>query len=186
MAVRGTGALILGLVAILGTTATVRALEKVAQNTAPPAQAAQQDVARGSVTNLPVPRFVSLKAAEGNLRRGPGLGHRIDWVLKRRGMPLEITAEYGHWRRVQDQDGASGWIHYALLSGERTVLVEEDMVALRAKPDDKAAIDARAEFGVIGTLGACTIDWCRISSDGLSGWVPKKVLWGVGADEIRK
>ena len=43
---------------------------------------------RGPVTNLPLPRFVSLKANEGNVRRGPSLSHRIDWVFKRRDMPL--------------------------------------------------------------------------------------------------
>ncbi len=47
---------------------------------------------RGTVTNLPLPRFVSMKASEGNVRRGPSLSHRIDWVYKRRNMPLQITA----------------------------------------------------------------------------------------------
>ena len=46
---------------------------------------------RGQVTNLPMPRYVSLKAAEGNVRRGPSLTHRIDWVFQRRDMPLRIT-----------------------------------------------------------------------------------------------
>ena len=62
--------------------------------------------ARGPVTNLPLPRFVSMKASEANVRRGPSLTHRIDWVFKRRGMPLEVTAEFGHWRRVRDHDNA--------------------------------------------------------------------------------
>ena len=39
-----------------------------------------------------------------------------------------ITAEYGHWRRVQDRDGAGGWMHYTLLSGVRTAIVEADML----------------------------------------------------------
>ena len=69
-----------------------------------------------------------MKAAEGNVRRGPSLTHRIDWVFKRRGMPLQITAEYGNWRKVQDRDGAGGWVHYALLSGVRTVLIESEML----------------------------------------------------------
>ena len=67
---------------------------------------------RGSVTNLPLPRFVSLKSSEVNVRRGPSLTHRIDWVYKRRDLPVEVTAEYGHWRRVRDRDGAGGWVHY--------------------------------------------------------------------------
>ena len=63
----------------------------------------------GPVTNLPMPRFVSMKASEGNVRRGPSLSHRIDWVYKRRNMPLMIVGEYGHWRQVRDRDGVGGW-----------------------------------------------------------------------------
>ena len=55
--------------------------------------AAMAEENRGPVTNLPIPRFVSLKASEGNVRRGPSLTHRIDWVFTRRDMPLEITGE---------------------------------------------------------------------------------------------
>lgn len=140
---------------------------------------------RGPVTNLPLPRFVSLKASEGNVRRGPSLSHRIDWVYKHRGVPLQITAEYGHWRQVRDRDGAGGWIHYSLLSGVRTVLTQEDMLPLRRAPTPDSTVLALAELGVIARLGACKPDWCRISTGGLSGWVPKSALWGVDAGELR-
>jgi len=141
---------------------------------------------RGPVTNLPMPRFVSLKAAEGNVRRGPSLSHRIDWVFKRRDMPLEITAEHGHWRRVRDRDGQGGWVHYSLLSGVRTVIVERDMLALFAKPDPKTRENARLEMGVIARLGKCGPQWCRLSVDGRRGWARKDTLWGVLPDEIRE
>ena len=140
---------------------------------------------RGTVTNLPLPRFVSLKAAEGNVRRGPSLSHRIDWVFRHRDMPLKVTAEFGNWRRVEDSDGQGGWIHYSLLSGTRTVIVEQDGVALRNKPDAAASIVAEAERGVIAELGECAPDWCKIAAGGESGWAMKADLWGVGADEIR-
>lgn len=139
---------------------------------------------RGPVTNLPIPRFVSLKASEGNVRRGPSLTHRIDWVFKQRNMPLMITAEYEHWRRVSDHDGAGGWVHYSLLSGKRTVLVEEDMLGLRTRPDDKAPIRAQLEAGVVADLGKCIADWCQLEADGYQGWARKTAVWGVGADEI--
>ncbi len=147
---------------------------------------AQTPLQRGSVTNLPIPRYVSMKAGEGNLRRGPSLGHRIDWVLKRRNMPLQVIGEHGHWRRVRDQDGAAGWMHYALLSGVRMVIVQEDMAPLRAKPEPEAAIKARAELGVVAKLGDCTLDWCQIASGGQKGWTEKTVLWGVDPEEIRE
>lgn len=142
-------------------------------------------VQRGAVTNLPLPRYVSLKGNEGNARRGPSLSHRIDWVFRHAGMPLRVVAEFGHWRRVEDKDGAGGWVHYALLSGVRTAIVTQDMVELRTRPHIDSEIRARAEAGAIVRLGECEPDWCRVTGGGQRGWVPKTALWGVDADEIR-
>lgn len=196
---RGTGCVALGAMrgmAVLGVLSLpVAAAGPVAAqgggDQAPPVaqiirvQSAADGVIRGPVTNLPVPRYVSLKGSEGNARRGPSLSHRIDWVFRHAGMPLRVVAEFGHWRRVEDKDGAGGWIHYALLSGVRTALVTQDMVDLRARPASDADIAARAELGAIVRLGECNRDWCRISGGGQRGWVPKSAIWGVDPDEIR-
>ncbi len=139
----------------------------------------------GPVTNLPLPRYVSLKATEGNVRRGPSLTHRIDWVFKRRDMPLRITAEHGHWRRVEDRDGMGGWVHYTLLSGVRTVIIEKDMLTLHARPEAEAPIVAAFEAGVIARLGKCGPEWCQLRAGGYKGWAPKSRYWGVGAQELR-
>jgi SH3-like domain-containing protein len=140
---------------------------------------------KGKVTNLPLPRFVSLKTSEGNVRRGPSLTHRIDWVFKRRSMPLRVTAEHGHWRRVEDRDGLGGWVHYSLLSGARSVIVDKDLLTLRTRPDTKAPETAALEIGVVARLGKCNLEWCRLTSGGYKGWVPKTHIWGVSPDEIR-
>lgn len=139
---------------------------------------------RGPVTNLPIPRFVSMKASEGNVRRGPSLTHQIDWIFKRRDVPLVITAEHGHWRRVEDRDGAGGWVHYSLLSGTRTAIVERDMLDLLAKPSKGALVVARLELGVIARIEECGADWCRMNTNGYRGWARKEALWGIGTDEI--
>lgn len=144
-----------------------------------------RDPNRGPITNLPLPRYVSLKGGEGNARRGPSLSHRVDWVFRHAGMPLRVVAEFGNWRRVEDQDGAGGWVHYALLSGVRTAIVQADMLELLAKPDPRANVVARAELGAIVRLHECVKDWCRVSGGGEKGWVPKTAIWGVYADEIR-
>jgi len=146
--------------------------------------AAAQD--RGPVTNLPLPRYVSMKAAEGNVRRGPGLTHKIDWIFKHRDMPLEITAEHGHWRRVRDIDGAGGWMHYTLLSGVRTVIIQQDLMPIFAKPDAGTQVNAHLELGVVARLGECDPTWCRLTADGHRGWALKDALWGVGEDEVRQ
>ena len=140
---------------------------------------------RGSVTNLPIPRFVSMKTDEGNVRRGPSLTHRIDWVFKHEDMPLQIIAEHGHWRRVIDIEGQGGWMHYSLLSGVRTALIQADETRIRVQPNDAAAAKAFAERGAILRLGECDADWCNVSSGRLRGWVRKTEIWGVFATEIR-
>ncbi|OYW58693.1 MAG: hypothetical protein B7Z10_12620 [Rhodobacterales bacterium 32-66-7] len=169
-----------GLV-LLAQTAPAQESAPATASDAPPAATCQPDV--GCVTNLPLPRFVSLKGSEGNARRGPGLTHRIDWVFTREGMPLMITAEYENWRRVEDSEGAGGWVHYALLSGVRTVLVTRDMAEIRDAPNESALLVAQAEVGVIGRVLTCRDDWCRIAMDGQRGWMHKSTIWGVGADE---
>ncbi len=141
---------------------------------------------RGRVTNLPIPRYVSLKTDEGNVRRGPSLSHRIDWVFTRRNMPLEVTDEYGHWRRVRDRDGQGGWVHYSLLSGVRHVIIERDLTPLHVKPDADSPVNAYAEAGVVARLEDCTLDWCRVEAGTSEGWATKGTLWGVEPEEIRE
>jgi len=139
----------------------------------------------GSETKLPIPRYVSIKASEANARRGPSLTHKVDWVFQRKDLPVRVTGEYGHWRRIQDMDGAGGWVHYSLLSGVRTVVVQEDLLAVHAHPDPSAQVRARLERGVVARLGKCDPTWCRVTTAGYRGWVPRAALWGIGADEIR-
>ncbi len=139
---------------------------------------------RGPITKLPLPRYVSMKANEANVRRGPSLTHRIDWVFKREDMPLEITAEHGHWRRVRDRDGMGGWVHYSLLSGVRTAIIEKDMLDILAQPSQNALVVARLEIGVIARIEECRADWCKLQADGYKGWAPKQHLWGVKPAEL--
>lgn len=151
---------------------------------APTPKAPPRDPNVGAVTNLPLPRYVSLKGNEGNARRGPGLTHRIDWVFTRPGMPLKITAEYENWRRVEDAEGVGGWVHYSLLSGVRSVLVATDMAEFHSRPQLDSDVLFKAERNVVGWVQECEGGWCRISVDGEKGWVQTSALWGVAPDEV--
>lgn len=151
---------------------------------APPAETAGRAPSRGQVTNLPLPRFVTLKTDEGNARRGPGLSHRIDWVFTRTGMPLKVTAEYENWRRVEDQEGLGGWVHYSLLSGVRSVIITAELADFRDAPEPDAEVVLRAERGVIARVQQCIPDWCRLSVEGEKGWVSTAALWGVDPGEV--
>lgn len=153
---------------------------------APALAVGEENRESGPVTSLPLPRFVSMKAVEGNARRGPSLTHRIDWVFKRRDMPLLVTAEHGHWRRVEDRDGMGGWVHYSLLSGVRTVIVEKNMATMHRRPEAGAPVTAALESGVIARLGECGPEWCQLRTGGYNGWTLKAHLWGVAPEELRE
>jgi SH3-like domain-containing protein len=149
-----------------------------------PYQGFSNESQRGQVTNLPIPRYVSLKAQEANARRGPSLSHKIDWIYKRKNIPLEIYAEYENWRKVRDFEGLGGWIHYTLLSGIRYVLVKDELLEMRLLPSVEAQVIARVPQHNIATLDKCNLDWCKIVDDGYKGWVLKSGIWGVYENEI--
>lgn len=139
---------------------------------------------RGPETGLPIPRFVSLKSDQVNARRGPSLSHRVDWVFVRRGLPVEVVAEHGNWRKVRDQDGASGWVHHSLIRGARSVIVTAAEAPLLSEPAANARTVAMAERGVLAWVQECGPAWCEIEADGHEGWTRKTALWGVKADEL--
>jgi SH3-like domain-containing protein len=136
---------------------------------------------RGS--GLPLPRFASLRSDEVNVRTGPGTRYPVDWVYKRKAMPVEIVAEFENWRKIRDWQGASGWVHQSLLTGKRTFIVPSKAVSLHRTPALSAAVVAKLEPEVSGKIESCSGDWCRVKVSGVSGWLERRDLWGVYKSE---
>ncbi len=137
-------------------------------------------------TNLPVPRYVSLTRDEVNMRTGPGERYPIEWVLRRRNLPVEIIAEFEEWRRIREPTGAEGWVHMRLLAGRRTAMVlgrPNEIRPLLRQPEAGAPAIARVEPGVVGELLACQGEWCRMDAGGHRGWLPRAQIWGVYPNE---
>jgi SH3-like domain-containing protein len=142
-------------------------------------------LAAGSVgaADEKLPHFAALRADEVNLRTGPGERYPIQWVYHRRGLPVEVTAEYDVWRKVRDSDGTEGWVHERMLSAERSIVVAGGERTLRADPVLGAQPVARAEAGVIARLLECRSSWCRVETKGIKGWLPESDVWGVEPGE---
>lgn len=138
----------------------------------------------GPETNLPLPRFVSLRSAEVNLRTGPGTTYPIEWVYVRRGLPVEVIAEFDIWRKIRDWQGTVGWVHQSMLDGRRTALVVGEDRLLRGEPGPAAVPVARLAPGVIGELLECAGAWCRIDAANHRGWLPRDEFWGVDPQEV--
>ncbi len=144
--------------------------------------------AQNRSSGLPLPRFVSLRADEVNMRTGPGVQYPVEWVYKRQGLPAEIIAEYGTWRKIRDWQGTQGWVHQSMLSGRRNLIIIGAERTLRESADSNSAAKARAEVGVVGQIIDCEgpSSWCRVEIDGHSGWLRRVDFWGVYRGEELK
>ena len=141
--------------------------------------------AAGEDTALKLPRFVSLHADKVNLRTGPGRQYPIEWVLTKKDMPVEIIAQFEHWRRIRDWEGTEGWVQEHMLTGKRTVVIGKGAArALYQVPDPAGPVIARAEPGVVARLIECHDAWCRVEADDIAGWMRRSDIWGVYPDEI--
>ena len=151
------------------------------QNTSPLANTRAASAAAENA--LPVPRFVSLRASEVNLRTGPGVRYPGEWVFVRKGIPVEIVAEFEHWRKVRDWQGTEGWVHRSMLSGRRTMVTTGERRALRGGPSLEAKVVAHVDPGVYGRIEKCEGEWCRLEVTGSTGLLRRFEFWGVYPEE---
>jgi len=130
-------------------------------------------------SGLKVPRFVSLSAGLANMRAGPGENYPVTWVYQRKGLPVEVVAEYNIWRQVRDVEGVTGWFNKNLIAGKRTALVRDTLVTGFAEADERSRAVFRLEAGVSVPLLRCKGYWCRVEAGGRKGYVPRRSLWGL-------
>lgn len=147
-----------------------------------PAYAAED--ATDQATNLPLPRFASLKSNNAYVRAGPSMDYPIRWVYKKEGLPVEILQEFDSWRKIKDPDGQIGWAHKILLSGKRTAQIKGEGMAPAYANADKDKMVVQFEKGAIVSVTECEKYMCRIEFAPYEGWIEKKYLWGVYGSDI--
>jgi SH3-like domain-containing protein len=134
---------------------------------------------RPTPSGLPVPRYVTLKFDKVNARAGPGDDHRLLWVYRVRGLPVQVVAETSEWRRVCDPDGGLVWVHKRTTDGRRAVMnLAPRATELRRKPKDRSPAAAYLNSRALAALVRCEKGWCRVRVDGVSGWAREGALWG--------
>ena len=151
-----------------------------------PVAPAPAEPGKGSNTGLPIPRFAALRSDDVNFRSGPGTRYPIEWIYKRRDLPVEIEREFEIWRLVRDPAGNKGWVHQATLVGRRTAIVLGTEHALRSAASDTAAAVATLKAGVIIRLRSCDADseWCQASIADYRGYIRRSDLWGLQPGEV--
>lgn len=132
-------------------------------------------------SGLPLPRFVSLRASEVNMRTGPGVQYPVDWVYRRKHLPVEVIAEFQTWRKIRDHQGTQGWVHQSMLGAQRTAVVLGRDRTLRAESESQSSALAKLQPEVIVRLLYCAESdgWCRVRVSGFEGWLRRVEVWGI-------
>ncbi len=134
-------------------------------------------------TKRPIPRFVSTRSTESNLRVGPGSDYPVDWVFVKNNIPVEITAEFDTWRRVRDFEGTEGWFHQSMLKSQRYGVISDSVAIVHRSNSEGSSGVVKLTQGVIVKIKKCRNDWCYVTLDKFEGWLPGSQLWGVYPDE---
>lgn len=126
------------------------------------------------------PYWASIRAGEALMRTGPGRNFPAIWLYRRAGLPVKVIETFESWRKVEDPDGAQGWMQVRLLSEDRAAIVRGGVQPMLVRPEAGSRIAWRAAPGVVGRLGDCSAGYCRFEVDGKRGFVRVEGLWGPG------
>ena len=141
----------------------------------------------GKETGLEIPRYISLKSNDANIRVGPSKNYPIEIKYIKNNFPLKVLEEYEDWRKVEDFQKNFGWIHKSLISGIRTgIVLSNDNKTIKLLNTLNGNVIGEIGSGNIVFLEKCKIDWCLVSFGDYRGWIDKKNIWGVQEKEIIK
>ena len=135
-----------------------------------------------SETGLEIPRYVSLKSNDANLRIGPSINYPISIKYITKNFPLKVKEEYKDWRKVSDFKNNEGWIHKSLIKSDRyAIIISKNNSHIFNTVNGKKI--GEISNGSLIYLSKCKINWCLISKDNNKGWVEKKNMWGIKDSE---
>ena len=121
--------------------------------------------------------FLTLRNAKVNLRLGPSFDYPVKIIYKKKYFPVLITDSSDNFRKVQDFEKNSGWVHISQLSKKKAGLTLEDSILFN-KPKIYSKPLAKMEKGRLIIIKRCRNDWCKIKTGQYSGWLEKDKIWG--------
>ena len=123
--------------------------------------------------------FLSLKKNEVNLRQGPSFEYPVKLVYNKKYLPVIILDQSGPWRKIEDFENNTGWIHTVLLSKKKSAINTKNISVLYKKPTIYSKPIAKLESGRLVLVKKCKINWCKITTGNFEGWIFKDYLWGI-------
>tara|TARA_Y100001958_G_C20966742_1_gene363376 strand:+ start:156 stop:590 length:435 start_codon:yes stop_codon:yes gene_type:complete len=121
--------------------------------------------------------FLSLRNDKVNLRLGPSFDYPIKIIYKKRYLPVLVKEKSDNFRKVQDHENNSGWIHISQLSKKKSGITIKEKV-LYKRPTVFSKPLANVETGRLLIISKCKENWCKIKTENYSGWIKKDGIWG--------
>ena len=121
--------------------------------------------------------FLSLRNDKVNLRLGPSFDYPIKIIYKKRYLPVLVKEKSENFRKVQDHENNSGWIHISQLSKKKSGITIREKV-LYKRPTVFSKPLANVETGRLLIISKCKENWCKIKTENYSGWIKKDGIWG--------
>ena len=121
--------------------------------------------------------FLTLRNDKVNLRLGPSFNYPIKIIYKKKYLPVLIKDKSENFRKIQDHENNSGWIHISQLSKKKSGITNENLI-LYNRPTMYSKPLAKIETGRLLIISKCKESWCKIKTEKYKGWVKKKGIRG--------
>ena len=121
--------------------------------------------------------YLILKNNEVNVRYGPGFDYPINYVYKKKNLPVRIIDKKENFKKIIDLKKNSGWIHASQLKKGKSFILLEDQIVF-AKPTKHSKPLFKISKGRLLIVKKCKKNWCRIKTENFLGWVKTNEIWG--------
>ena len=121
--------------------------------------------------------FLTLRNDKVNLRLGPSFDYPIKIIYKKKYLPVNIKDRSDNFRKIQDHENNSGWVHISQLSKKKAGITTKDMLLYKKATIFSKPI-ANIERGRLVLISKCKNNWCKVKIEKFSGWILKNNIWG--------
>ena len=121
--------------------------------------------------------FLTLRNDKVYLRLGPSFDYPIKIIYKKKYLPVLIKDKSDNFRKVQDHENNSGWIHISQLSKKKSGITIKDII-LYKKPTVYSKPLAKIKAGRLLMISKCKNAWCKVKTEKYVGWIEKNSVRG--------
>lgn len=121
-----------------------------------------------------------IKNEKANLRKGPGTKHEKLWQVYQY-MPFKLLSTKGNWKKVEDLDGDTYWVHAPLTTQKyKCAAIKNNQTNLRKGPGTK---HPKVKWGPVDKYFSMKVlkvknNWVHVKdASGDKAWVYRPLVW---------